>query len=173
MDEEQGIRRVSWLPKKLDQQIEDIRKKIGYTRSGFYRYALTRLVEQTLLSKPTETYLDAWQEITGILETAERNNQTTTITISCAKDHKIILPTNTPQTTLQQLQKLQGQKIAILRTDNPDRPIIIRTYTATPDANKTYLQLLELPRSILFVAFKWVALKFSLWLSRSRLRRCF
>jgi len=141
MENEQGIRRVSWLPKKLDAEIENIRKKIGYTRSGFYRYALTRLLEHALLSKPTETHLDEpWQEITGILETAETNDQSPTIRISCTTNHKITLPANTPQTTLQQLQKLQGQKIAILKTDDPNRPIIIRTLNESTVAYKKSYQ---------------------------------
>jgi hypothetical protein len=48
----EGVRRVVWIPTKLDQKIEEARKTIGYTRSGFYRYAVTRLLEEmSMLSK--------------------------------------------------------------------------------------------------------------------------
>jgi metal-responsive CopG/Arc/MetJ family transcriptional regulator len=148
---ENGIRRVSWLPKKLDQQIEEARMKIGYTRSAFFRYALTRLIEQTLLSPPTNTQLNLWEEIIGTLETIEKNNDNTTAKISITKNATITLPTNTPQTTLQQLQKLQGQKVAILRTDNPERPIAIRTFYETTEAYKKFCALLWFRKRVLFV----------------------
>ena len=75
---EEGIRRVVWVPKKLDKEIEILRRKIGYTRSGFYRYALTRLLEQLLLSKRTKVQLRPWEEIIGTLQTIETNSQTIT-----------------------------------------------------------------------------------------------
>jgi hypothetical protein len=46
MKSEKGIRRVVWLSKELDARIEELRRKIGYSRSGIYRYILTRYLEK-------------------------------------------------------------------------------------------------------------------------------
>jgi len=41
-----GVRRLLWLPKELDEVIEETRKKLGMSKSAFYRYAVTRLLEE-------------------------------------------------------------------------------------------------------------------------------
>ncbi|MEM2440516.1 MAG: hypothetical protein QW493_04805 [Candidatus Bathyarchaeia archaeon] len=46
MEVENGVRRVVWMPLELDRIAEDTRKKMGYTRSGFYKYAVTLLLQQ-------------------------------------------------------------------------------------------------------------------------------
>jgi len=43
--EEKGVRRVVWIPLELDALIEEVRKKIGLSRSGFYRNAILRYLE--------------------------------------------------------------------------------------------------------------------------------
>ncbi|MHA1628555.1 MAG: hypothetical protein ACTSVS_00005 [Candidatus Heimdallarchaeota archaeon] len=53
--EENGIRRVVWLPKRLDKIIEKNRVKLGFTRSGFYRYCITKtLQELSILSSASK-----------------------------------------------------------------------------------------------------------------------
>jgi metal-responsive CopG/Arc/MetJ family transcriptional regulator len=54
MKSEKGIRRVVWLSKELDARIEELRQKIGYSRSGIYRYILTRYLEK----------IGLWQSVT-------------------------------------------------------------------------------------------------------------
>jgi hypothetical protein len=44
--EEQGIRQMVWLPNDLYEITERVRKRMGYSRSGFYRYCVQRLLEQ-------------------------------------------------------------------------------------------------------------------------------
>lgn len=43
--EETGIRRVVWVPHELDEIIESVRKRLGLSRSGFYRNAVLRYLE--------------------------------------------------------------------------------------------------------------------------------
>jgi hypothetical protein len=126
--EENGIRRVVWIPQKLDHEIENLRQKIGYTRSGFYRYAVTRLMEQMLLSTRKEVKLRPWEEICGTLKGIENDPETITAIIACTQNLDIALPypKDTPEAnTIQNLDKYLGQKIRILKTDNPQQPTII------------------------------------------------
>lgn len=124
---ENGIRRVVWVPKKLDQEVETVRKKIGYTRSGFYRYSATRLLEQMLLSKRKEVHLEPWEEVIGTLQTIETDSHTITAIISCAQNFEIALPFRkgtTEAAAIQNLQPLLGQKIELMKTDDPEKPIV-------------------------------------------------
>ena len=165
---EKGIRRVVWVPKKLDKEIEILRRKIGYTRSGFYRYALTRLLEQLLLSKRTKVQLRPWEEIIGTLQTIETNSQTITAVISYTQNLEVALsyPKNTPEANIiEKLKPHLGQKIAILRTDNPEKPLTIKTFKKATVAHKTSSWLVWVRKSILWVTFKGsrlISLKFSL-----------
>ena len=34
-----------WLPNDLDEIVEKVRKNLGMSKSGFYRYAVLRLLE--------------------------------------------------------------------------------------------------------------------------------
>jgi len=55
MEEEAGIRRTVWLPKDLDIKVEEIRKKLGLGRSGFYRFAIVELLKDMIKTqKPSE-----------------------------------------------------------------------------------------------------------------------
>ena len=51
MEEESGIRRTVWLPKSLDEKAEELRKKLGLGRSGFYRFAIVELLKEMLKEK--------------------------------------------------------------------------------------------------------------------------
>jgi len=48
MKDEKGIRRTIWLPTNLDSKAEEVRKALGLGRSGFYRYAVTKIIESTI-----------------------------------------------------------------------------------------------------------------------------
>jgi hypothetical protein len=43
---EKGKRRTVWLPEKLDRKAEEIRKILGLSNSGFYRFAIIEVVKQ-------------------------------------------------------------------------------------------------------------------------------
>jgi len=120
-----------------------------------------------------ETRLEPWQEIIGHYQSLKINQDKVTVILShTLPNTAITFPKETveAQTLLQTLKNTQkGTKIAILKTDNPQKPLTIRTYTATPDAENEHLWLRQLRRSLLWYAFKGYALKFSLWLSELRL----
>ena len=43
---ETGKRQLVWLPNDLFELTELVRKKWGLSRSGFYRYAITQLLQE-------------------------------------------------------------------------------------------------------------------------------
>jgi hypothetical protein len=49
-----GKRRTVWLPEKLDRKAEKVRKALGLSNSGFYRFAIIEVIKQfhTGKSKP-------------------------------------------------------------------------------------------------------------------------
>ena len=52
MEKETGVRRVVWVPIELDNIIENTREKLGLNRSAFYKYAVTRVLQElNVLSK--------------------------------------------------------------------------------------------------------------------------
>ena len=55
-----GKRRTFWIPDDLDGIIEDVRVKIGLTRSGFFRYAVVKLLHDIgiLSSRAKEETVD-------------------------------------------------------------------------------------------------------------------
>jgi hypothetical protein len=96
-----------------------------------------------------ETYLASWEEALGTLDKVENSETQTVAFLTCTykKQIAISLPKNQPET--QKLQKLLGQKIAILKTDIPEKPLIIRTFTAKPVTQNCHLQLQLLRKTIL------------------------
>lgn len=55
-----GVRRMVWLSITLDRLAEQARGSMGLSRSGLYRYALTRLLEQmSILSTKAKQEIDA------------------------------------------------------------------------------------------------------------------
>lgn len=51
-EKEQGVRITVWIPTDLAEIIEDTRRKLGLSKSGFYRYAMLHLLESmNVLSK--------------------------------------------------------------------------------------------------------------------------
>jgi len=163
---EEGIRRVVWIPRKLDHEIENLRHNIGYTRSGFYRYAITMLIEQLLLTKQKELHLQPWQEITGTLKKIKTDGETTTAIVTCIQniDYVISYPNETKEAeTLQTLKNQKGQRVAILRTDLPDKPLTIKTFNEPTMTSKQICASSWFRSSLIFVALKLIALNNTLW----------
>lgn len=138
---ENGIRRVVWIPNELDKEVEETRKKIGYTRCAFYRYALTRLREQmSIPSKRQEMQLRHWEEICGTLIGLEQDdfkisavlsqshNKVVEITFFKGSQEAVVLT--------QGINDLLGRKITVLKTDNPRQPIIVRRFAVTTEVVK-------------------------------------
>jgi len=114
--------------------------------------------------------LKPWQEAIGTYKTLKINeNEVSIILQRTPTKMKLSFPKNSTEAniltkTLQNTPK--NTKIAILFTDNPQKPLIIRTFNETTVAHNPTLALLWLRRSMLCVAFKrfgLVALKFSFW----------
>lgn len=81
------------------------------------------------------TYLRPWEEIIGTLDCTEIDDTGMTALLTCTYQKHIAVAierghTKAPELQ-QQLRKLLGQRIAILKTDNPQEPLIIRTINET------------------------------------------
>ncbi|MEM3378683.1 MAG: hypothetical protein QW674_07045 [Candidatus Bathyarchaeia archaeon] len=57
---EAGKRRTVWLPAALDQKAEDVREKLGLSRSEFYRYAIIEVIRNFVLAGD-----EPWKKTTG------------------------------------------------------------------------------------------------------------
>jgi len=53
--EEVGVRRTFWLPKKLDEKVEEARKLLGLGRSGFYRFCIIETLKSIVTAKQLQT----------------------------------------------------------------------------------------------------------------------
>ena len=115
-----------------------------------------------------ETHLAPWQEAIGTLDRIETSETQTIALLTCTYKRQIAIPLSKNQPETQKLQKLLGQKIRILKTDIPEKPLIIRSFTARPVAHNGTCALSQSRKSFLWVALKVVALKFSLWQSELR-----
>jgi hypothetical protein len=128
-------------------------------------------LEKATLKTLTEqrVYLRPWEEIVGTLTGIEISDLETTALLTCTTRKHIAITLPKDQTDSTQLQQLIGKKIGILKTEDPERPLAIRTFTETTDARNPTAWNRQLRRSLLSYAFKGYALKFSLWLSELRL----
>lgn len=71
MSNENGIRRVVWVPNDLDRMIEETRKKIGLNRSAFFKYAVNRLLEELSVLSTTVHAEETTRGKTALLKEAE------------------------------------------------------------------------------------------------------
>jgi hypothetical protein len=86
-----------------------------------------------------ETHLQPWQEATGTLDKIENSETQTIALLTCTVKKRIAIPLPKDQLETQKLHQLIGQKITILKTDIPEKPLIIRTLgEATITHSKTY-----------------------------------
>ncbi|MEM3759597.1 MAG: hypothetical protein QXZ02_00635 [Candidatus Bathyarchaeia archaeon] len=77
-----------------------------------------------------EICLQPWEEIVGTLKKIKVENNQTTVAIRCTKrvNFAISYLNGTREAEiLQTLDKLLGKKVAILRTDIQEKPIVVRT----------------------------------------------
>lgn len=77
-----------------------------------------------------EIYLQPWEEIVGTLKKIKVENNQTTAVIRCNKQLNLAisyLNGTREAEILQALNKLLGKKVAILRTDMSEKPILVRT----------------------------------------------
>ena len=86
-----------------------------------------------------ETRLVPWQEAIGVLDRLETSETQTIALVTCTYKRQIAIPLSKNQPETKKLQNLIGQKIRILKTDIPDKPLIIRTLNEpTITYNKNY-----------------------------------
>lgn len=121
--------------------VEKIRRAciIGNWMTAF-NYCLELMAEGKIKGQKTskgwvfwthqQMQLQPWQEAIGIYKDLKVNSEHVTLILTTQKTINISFPANTPEAktlikTLQNIQK--GQKIAILKTDNPKKPLIIKT----------------------------------------------
>jgi hypothetical protein len=82
--------------------------------------------------------LKPWEEAVGTLDKVEDTDTQTIAYLTCTYRKQIAIPLPKDQPETQKLQKLIGQKVRILETDIPEKPLIIRTLgeaTITPRKN--------------------------------------
>ncbi len=171
--------------------VEKIRKSCGIGNwNTALKHCLELLIQRKIKGQKTSKSWIFWayqhinpqpfQEAIGNYEALKINKNEVTLTLSRTPTNmKISFPKNTPEAnilteTLQNTPK--GTKIGILFTDNPQKPIIIRTFNEATVAHNCGWAPLRLRKSILCVAFKGfrlVALKFALWRVGLRLRGWF
>lgn len=46
MKKKSGTRRTVWIPAKLEKKVEEVRKALGLSKSGFYRFTIIEIVKQ-------------------------------------------------------------------------------------------------------------------------------
>jgi hypothetical protein len=110
-----------------------------------------------VFSTHQETQLESWQEAVGTYEDLQITEEKITLTISTHRNITLTFPSDTPEaeTLTQALTDTpKGTKIALLKTDNPQKPIIIRTLKEARVANNECLAFLWLRKTVLWVAFK-------------------
>ncbi|MEM2129144.1 MAG: hypothetical protein QXZ70_00950 [Candidatus Bathyarchaeia archaeon] len=120
-----------------------------------------------------ETQLEPWEEAIGNYEALKISEDKVTLILThTIKNLAIAFQKETPeaQILIQTLKNTKkGTKLAILKTDNQKKPIIVRPYNETPIANKPSSTLFQFRKSMLWIAFKLTVLKFTLWLFGLRL----
>lgn len=162
-------------------KLKAIAKARGEDVSDFIRRAvLKELASLNFLSEfenkalGVNLKLNPWEEVIGTYKDLEVCEDNLTLTLSpTQKDLRLTFPEDSieAKTLTEGLKSTPtGTKVAILRTDNSQKPIIIKTFNETPDAHNPTLPLLRFRKSMLWVAFKLGALKFALWLSGLRSR---
>jgi len=128
-------------------------------------------LEKARLKHLTEqkVYLKPWDEVIGTLTGIENDDSEITALLTCnyQKHIAITIPKNQPET--KKLQKLIGQKIAILKTDNPDKPIIIRTYRE-PTATQNDLSVKLWFRRRMLTVLRGSVFSERFWCTEERLR---
>jgi hypothetical protein len=151
--------------------IEKIRKACGIGNwNTALNYCLMLLVEGKIKGTKTskswifwtyrEIHPQPFQEVVGSLEALEADeNEVTLILSRTPPNMKLSFPKNSPEaeTLIKTLKNTpKGTKIATLFTDNPQKPLIIKTFTATKVAVKRRWTLWWVrTRAVMLVMERW------------------
>lgn len=100
--------------------------------------------KQSTFPKRKEVRLRSWEELQGTLTRLEANDYEISAIFTCTRNivMAITFSKDSKEATILEkaLNNLLGQRITILRTDNPQQPIIVRPFTATTEAMKRVLK---------------------------------
>jgi hypothetical protein len=96
-------------------------------------------IQKNNLRNQTEQkmYLAPWNEVLGTLNGIETADTELIAFLTCTSEKHTAIAIQREPETEQQLRKLLGQKVAILRTDNPQTPLIIRPINNTKTPTTT------------------------------------
>lgn len=78
-----------------------------------------------------ETSLEPWQEAVGTLDKLETSETQTIALLTCNYEKQLAIALPKDQRETEELNTLIGRKISILKTDNPQKPIIIKVAKGT------------------------------------------
>ncbi len=92
--------------------------------------------------------LTPWEEAVGTLDRVEEREAQTVAYLTCIVKKQIAFSLPKDDLETKKLPKLVGQKIAILRTDDPKKPIIIRTISVSTVAETIKSSQLQLRRCL-------------------------
>lgn len=87
-----------------------------------------------------ETHLAPWQEALGVLDRLETSETQTIAFLTCTYKRQMAIPLQKEAPETKKLEKLIGKKIRILKTDIPEKPLIIRTLNEPTIRHKTNYQ---------------------------------
>lgn len=153
--------------------IEKIRKACGIGNwNTALNYCLRLLIEGKINGQKTskswvfwihqETHLRPWDETIGHLDALQVNEDNVVLTLSRAyRNLKIAFPRCSPeaQTLTQTLTSIaKGTKIALLKTDSTEKPLIVKVLNARPVAHKRRLQLLWVRTRLTLLCYSSVGL---------------
>ncbi len=172
--EEKILTFLTQTPEPVD--VEKIRTACGI---GNWNTALTHcldlLVQEKIQGQKTskgwifwthrETPLEPWQEAKGNLQDVKISEDKVTVSlIRTVRSFAIAFPKDSreAQTLIQALKDIpKGTKIALLKTDIPEKPLVIRTLTDTTVADKGSCPLPRCRKSIFAIAVKgWLRSSF-------------
>lgn len=86
--------------------------------------------KKKLRASAEQVHLRPWDEVIGTLNGIQATDTDVTILMTCTTEKHFAIATGFLDSEIQQqLKKLLGKKIAILKTDNPQKPFIIKPET--------------------------------------------
>jgi hypothetical protein len=144
---------IAFLNKTIGPvDVEKIRRNCGIAnRNTALKHCLELLIQNKIKGEETSKgwlfwihqpkYLQPWEEATGNFADLKIEEDNIIVVLTTQKTLHITFPTNTPeaQTILQTLKNTpKGKKIAILRTDIPEKPILIQPLERNDSSHKKF-----------------------------------
>lgn len=161
--EEKVLRFLTHITEPVDVEKIRVACNIGNWNTAL-KHCLDLLLQEKIQGQKTSKgwvfwsrqniHLKTWEEAIGTLDKIQNTECEIVAFLTCTYEKQIAisLPKDQPET--HKLTKLIGQKIAILRTDDLHKPVIIRTIYATPIAKKEKSTLPQLRRNKLLATMK-------------------